>query len=108
MRNTTTIGFIGFGEVGQTFARGLLASGDLHVVAYDILFDDPARRAAHLARTVARRAERGIVRLMKHEAVNPAALRYINRLSDHLFVLSRHANSDGAADVLWVPGKNRG
>ncbi len=37
MRNTTTIGFIGFGEVGQTFARGLLASGDLHVVAYDIL-----------------------------------------------------------------------
>ena len=62
----------------------------------------------HLARTVARRAERGIVRLMKLETVNPAALRYINRLSDHLFVLSRHANSDGAADVLWVPGKNRG
>jgi 3-hydroxyisobutyrate dehydrogenase-like beta-hydroxyacid dehydrogenase len=53
MRNTTTIGFIGFGEVGQTFARGLLASGDLHVVAYDILFDDTARRAAHLARTAA-------------------------------------------------------
>jgi cob(I)alamin adenosyltransferase len=62
----------------------------------------------HLARTVTRRAERGIVRLMRHETLNPAALRYVNRLSDHLFVLSRHANSDGAADVLWVPGKNRG
>ena len=62
----------------------------------------------HLARTVARRAEREIVRLATHAAVNPAAIRYINRLSDHLFVLSRHANEDGASDVLWVPGKNRG
>jgi cob(I)alamin adenosyltransferase len=63
--------------------------------------------ALHLARTVARRAEREIVRLATHAPVNPAAIRYINRLSDHLFVLSRHANEDGAADVLWVPGKNR-
>jgi cob(I)alamin adenosyltransferase len=61
----------------------------------------------HLARTVARRAEREIVRLAAHTPVNPAAIRYINRLSDHLFVLSRHANEDGASDVLWVPGKNR-
>ena len=61
----------------------------------------------HLARTVARRAEREIVRLAAHTAINPAAIRYINRLSDHLFVLSRHANNDGASDVLWVPGKNR-
>ncbi len=61
----------------------------------------------HLARTVARRAEREIVRLATAETVNPAAIRYINRLSDHLFVLSRHANGDGSGDVLWVPGKNR-
>jgi cob(I)alamin adenosyltransferase len=61
----------------------------------------------HLARTVARRAEREIVRLAAHTKINPAAIRYVNRLSDHLFVLSRHANEDGASDVLWVPGKNR-
>jgi len=61
----------------------------------------------HLARTVARRAERELVRLAAHTPINPAAIRYINRLSDHLFVLSRHANEDGASDVLWVPGKNR-
>jgi cob(I)alamin adenosyltransferase len=61
----------------------------------------------HLARTVARRAEREIVRLATTDTVNPAAIRYINRLSDHLFVLSRHANGDGSGDVLWVPGKNR-
>ncbi|MBL8655440.1 MAG: ATP:cob(I)alamin adenosyltransferase, partial [Alphaproteobacteria bacterium] len=59
------------------------------------------------ARTVTRRAEREIVALAAHEAVNPAAIRYANRLSDHLFVLSRKLNDDGAADVLWVPGKNR-
>jgi cob(I)alamin adenosyltransferase len=61
----------------------------------------------HLARTVARRAEREIVTLAAKQTINPAAVRYINRLSDHLFVLSRHLNADGAADVLWVPGKNR-
>ena len=65
--------------------------------------------AAHLhhARTVTRRAERLVVRLAEAEAVNPAALAYINRLSDHLFVLARHLNDDGAGDVLWVPGGNR-
>ena len=66
-----------------------------------------AAAALHLARTVARRAEREIVALAAREKVNPAAVRYINRLSDHLFVLSRHLNDDGAKDVLWVPGKNR-
>ena len=62
---------------------------------------------AHLARTVARRAERLVVALAAEEAVNPAALRYLNRLSDHLFVLARHLNRDGADDVAWVPGASR-
>ena len=47
------------------------------------------------------------VYLNLQQTVNPAALRYANRLSDHLFVLSRHLNDNGAADVLWVPGSNR-
>jgi cob(I)alamin adenosyltransferase len=62
----------------------------------------------HLARTIIRRAERLVTALQDAERVNPAALSYINRLSDHLFVAARHANQDGAADVLWVPGLNRG
>lgn len=61
----------------------------------------------HLARTVARRAEREITALAEAEAINPEAIRYINRLSDLLFVMSRHVNDKGAADVLWVPGANR-
>lgn len=67
----------------------------------------PCAAHLHLARTVARRAERLIVALMQSEPVNPAALRYMNRLSDFLFVLARHANADGAMDVLWTPGANR-
>ena len=65
--------------------------------------------AAHLhhARTVARRAERDITRLVEIEQVNPLAVKYINRLSDHLFVLARRVNDNGARDVLWVPGQNR-
>lgn len=59
---------------------------------------------AHLARTVTRRAERLVVALAAVEAINPAAVRYLNRLSDHLFVLSRRLNDNGAADVAWVPG----
>ncbi len=66
-----------------------------------------AAAALHLARTVARRAEREITALAEAETVNPQAVRYINRLSDLLFVLARHANDDGAGDVLWVPGQNR-
>ena len=64
----------------------------------------PAAAAAHLARTVARRAERAVVRLMAEEAVNPEALRYLNRLSDLFFVLGRRLNGNGAGDVLWTPG----
>jgi len=63
----------------------------------------------HLARTVARRAERLMVELSDQplERVNPAAIRYANRLSDFLFVAARWVNDLGRADVLWVPGKNR-
>ncbi len=62
---------------------------------------------AHLARTVVRRAERLVVTLAREEAVNPAVIRFLNRLSDHLFVLGRVLNENGAADVKWIPGKNR-
>ncbi|GIL01470.1 MAG: cob(I)yrinic acid a,c-diamide adenosyltransferase [Alphaproteobacteria bacterium] len=61
----------------------------------------------HLARTVVRRAERLMVALAGAEAVNGAALRYVNRLSDLLFVAARAVNDNGARDVLWVPGGNR-
>ena len=61
----------------------------------------------HLARTVIRRAERLIAELAEREPVNPAALAYVNRLSDHLFVLARHFNDGGREDVLWKPGENR-
>jgi cob(I)alamin adenosyltransferase len=67
----------------------------------------PAAAHLHLARTVARRAERLMTELAVHETINALAIAYINRLSDHLFVLARHLNDDGAQDVLWVPGKNR-
>jgi cob(I)alamin adenosyltransferase len=63
----------------------------------------------HLARTVCRRAERIMVELMDQpgEEVSPPSLQYVNRLSDYLFVASRHANDKGASDVLWAPGQNR-
>jgi len=63
----------------------------------------------HLARTVCRRAERIMVELNDRpdESVTPEALKYVNRLSDFLFVASRWANQKGARDVLWVPGQNR-
>ncbi len=67
----------------------------------------PAAAAAHLARTITRRAERLVVGLSHIEDVNPAVVRYLNRLSDHLFVLSRHLNARAGGDVLWVPGANR-
>ncbi|MBA8900300.1 MULTISPECIES: cob(I)yrinic acid a,c-diamide adenosyltransferase [unclassified Phyllobacterium] len=68
-----------------------------------------ASAALHLARTVARRAERHMVELAQKpdEIVTPAALKYINRVSDFLFVAARAVNDNGARDVLWVPGKNR-
>ncbi|WP_099826148.1 cob(I)yrinic acid a,c-diamide adenosyltransferase [Oceaniglobus indicus] len=61
----------------------------------------------HLCRTVTRRAERRSVELTSVEPVNPAAVKYLNRLSDWFFVASRISNDDGKADVLWVPGANR-
>jgi len=67
----------------------------------------PASAWLHLARTVARRAEREITVLAETTAINPLAIRYVNRLSDHLFVLARWLNDKGAGDVLWVPGANR-
>jgi cob(I)alamin adenosyltransferase len=67
----------------------------------------PCAAHLHLARTVVRRAERLVAELAVQEKVNPEALKYLNRLSDHLFVLSRHVNDDGARDVLWQPGANR-
>ena len=69
----------------------------------------PGAAALHVARTVSRRAERLMVELaaVPGEPVSAAALKYINRLSDHLFVASRFVNGHGKADVLWVPGQNR-
>lgn len=61
----------------------------------------------HLARTVTRRAERRMTRLAAEETINPEAIKYVNRLSDHLFVLARRLNDNGASDVLWVPGGAR-
>lgn len=61
----------------------------------------------HLCRTVSRRAERLAVALAREGDTNPAAVKYLNRLSDWFFVASRAANGNGAGDVLWVPGKNR-
>jgi len=61
----------------------------------------------HLARTAARRAERAMTALAQAEPVNPAALAFINRLSDYLFVLGRAVNDGGAGDVLWRPGASR-
>ena len=61
----------------------------------------------HLARAITRRAEAAMVTLAQDEKINEAALHYINRLSDHLFVMARTANDGGMGDVLWVPGENR-
>ncbi|PMR75477.1 cob(I)yrinic acid a,c-diamide adenosyltransferase [Billgrantia endophytica] len=67
----------------------------------------PLAAHLHMARTTARRAERLITHLMVGQQVNPEVLRYMNRLSDLLFVAARKANDNGAGDVLWVPGANR-
>lgn len=61
----------------------------------------------HLCRTVSRRAERHATELAVEEEVNPAAVKYLNRLSDWFFVAARIANDGGKADILWVPGQNR-
>jgi len=69
----------------------------------------PAAAALHLARTITRRAERLLVALActQGEVVGGPALKYVNRLSDFLFVAARYANHKGKADILWVPGQNR-
>jgi cob(I)alamin adenosyltransferase len=68
-----------------------------------------AAAALHLARTVCRRAERNVVELMEkpEEKVSPEIVKYLNRLSDFLFVASRYVNDKGALDILWIPGQNR-
>lgn len=68
----------------------------------------PGAAYLHQARTVARRAERLVVSLARREPVGQAVVRYLNRLSDLLFVASRYVNDKGGRDVLWIPGANRG
>ncbi len=63
--------------------------------------------ALHVARSVARRAERCAVHAARHVSINPLALNYLNRLSDWLFVAARHANGCGQDDILWAPGASR-
>ena len=85
-------------------------NGDLEPLRSFVLPGGNAAAAAlHVSRTVARRAERLIVELAEKpgEHVNPAGIRYMNRVSDLLFVAARHVNDRGRADVLWVPGENR-
>jgi cob(I)alamin adenosyltransferase len=67
----------------------------------------PGAAQAHLARTITRRAERLVVALAAEEEVNGAVIRYLNRLSDHLFVLARALNAEAGGDVLWAPGAGR-
>ena len=83
-------------------------------VPFAVPGDNPHRAAIwapicdlHLAQTITRRAERLVSELAAGEPVNPEALKYLNRLSDHLFVLGRRVNDGGARDVLWRPGANR-
>jgi cob(I)alamin adenosyltransferase len=68
---------------------------------------DPAAAAIHLCRAIARRAERSAVAAAAEIGLNPSGLAYVNRLSDHLFVMSRYLNLQGAGDVLWKPGATR-
>ncbi|HEY9578747.1 MAG TPA: cob(I)yrinic acid a,c-diamide adenosyltransferase [Rhizorhapis sp.] len=68
---------------------------------------NPAAAAIHLARAIVRRAERTAVGAAAHVSLNPQALAYLNRLSDHLFVMARFMNGAGEGDILWVPGASR-
>ncbi|MGE0773452.1 MAG: cob(I)yrinic acid a,c-diamide adenosyltransferase [Sphingomonadaceae bacterium] len=67
----------------------------------------PGAAALHLARATARRAERALVEAAGQVSINPLALAYLNRLSDHLFVLCRKLNAAGSGDILWKPGATR-
>ena len=61
----------------------------------------------HLSRTIVRRAERLLVAAAEEVEISPITIKYLNRLSDHLFIMSRKTNDDGKGDVLWTPGENR-
>ncbi len=67
----------------------------------------PAAAALHVSRTIVRRAERLAVAAAEREPINPQAIAYLNRLSDHLFVMARAVNARAGGDVLWVPGASR-
>jgi cob(I)alamin adenosyltransferase len=67
----------------------------------------PAGATLHIARSTCRRAERTAVSAARSISLNPEALKYLNRLSDYLFVMGRAVNNQGAADILWVPGASR-
>jgi cob(I)alamin adenosyltransferase len=83
-------------------------NGDLEPLNSFVLPGGSAASAhLHLARTITRRAERAMVELASRETVSRESIRYVNRLSDFLFVASRVANGNGKDDVLWIPGKNR-
>jgi cob(I)alamin adenosyltransferase len=84
-----------------------LNSGMAELTSFVLPGGSPAAAALHLARTVCRRAERTCVALAERESVGAAALKYLNRLSDLLFVAARYANDEGRGDVLWSPGATR-
>jgi cob(I)alamin adenosyltransferase len=84
-----------------------LNAGMAELTSFVLPGGSAAAAALHLARTVCRRAERTCVALAERESVSPAALKYLNRLSDLLFVAARYANDEGRGDVLWSPGATR-
>ena len=83
-----------------------LREGQLPLTSFVLPGGSPGAAHAHLARTIARRAERAVVALAAEEAVGPNVLPYLNRLSDLLFILARALNDGGRADVLWRPRAN--
>ncbi len=96
------------GQVDRLEAEIDAMNGDLEPLNSFILPGGGAASAQlHLARTVTRRAERLMTELAENETINPVAVKYINRLSDHLFVLARTLNDKGTGDVLWQPGATR-
>ncbi len=97
-------------QVARVEADIDLLNSDLNPLRSFILpGGSPAATALHVARTVARRAERLIVHLAQspEEQVTPQCIHYMNRLSDFLFVAARYTNNGGKDDILWVPGENR-
>jgi cob(I)alamin adenosyltransferase len=96
------------GQVARLEAEIDAMNDDLAPLASFILpGGQPAAAWLHLARTVVRRSERLMTELSGAEQVNPEAIKYMNRLSDHLFVLARRLNDNGKSDVLWQPGATR-